>query len=60
MSATNNAMVNLPEPPFTGPITIHVSVTIAAPIEKVWQVLTDFTKYGEWYVLYSLEPELKG
>ena len=60
MSATNNAVVNLPEPPFSGPLTIHVSVTIDAPIQKVWQVLTDFTKYGEWYVLYFLEIELQG
>ncbi|KAI0659644.1 hypothetical protein C8Q70DRAFT_1154379 [Cubamyces menziesii] len=39
---------NLPAPTYSGPLTISVSVDIDAPIEKVWEVLLDFPKYGEW------------
>src|SRR5712692_5369512 len=27
---------------------LHTEVEIAAPAEKVWQILTDFAKYPEW------------
>lgn len=39
---------NLPAPTYSGPLTISVSVDIDAPIEKVWEDLLDFPKYGEW------------
>ena len=45
---------NLPEPSFSGPLTMRVDVDISAPIERVWEVLTDFPKYKEWYVLTGL------
>lgn len=33
---------------------MRVDVDISAPIETVWEVLTDFPKYKEWYVLTGL------
>ncbi len=41
---------SLPEPSYTGPFTAYVSIDIDAPVDKVWAVLADFTKYPEWYV----------
>ncbi|KAH9920857.1 uncharacterized protein BXZ73DRAFT_91879 [Epithele typhae] len=38
---------NLPEPSYSAVFTASVSAEIDAPIEKVWEVLTDFTKYPE-------------
>ncbi|RPD63311.1 hypothetical protein L226DRAFT_459831 [Lentinus tigrinus ALCF2SS1-7] len=42
---------NLPEPSYTGAFTAYVSVDIDAPIDKVWDVLADFTKYPECQVI---------
>ncbi|KAF9806332.1 hypothetical protein IEO21_08712 [Rhodonia placenta] len=41
-------MSNLPSPSFQGPLTISASSVIDAPIDKVWQILVDFTSYSEW------------
>ena len=27
---------------------LHTEITINAPAEKVWNILTDFEKFGEW------------
>ncbi|TFK79525.1 hypothetical protein K466DRAFT_505394 [Polyporus arcularius HHB13444] len=42
---------SLPEPSYTGPFTAYVSVDIDAPVDKVWAVLADFTKYPECQVI---------
>ncbi|KAI8990396.1 hypothetical protein BD414DRAFT_413291 [Trametes punicea] len=42
---------HLPDPSFSGPLTVSVSVEIDAPIEKVWEVLLDFTNYAECQVV---------
>ena len=34
--------------PPDGAPTVETAVLIAAPIERVWAVLTDFARYGEW------------
>ncbi|KAI1789736.1 hypothetical protein LXA43DRAFT_556036 [Ganoderma leucocontextum] len=39
---------NLPDPSYTAVLTCYVSREIDAPLETVWEVLTDFTKYPEW------------
>ncbi|OSX55870.1 hypothetical protein POSPLADRAFT_1063382 [Postia placenta MAD-698-R-SB12] len=41
-------MSNLPSPSFQGPLMISASSVIDAPIDKVWQILVDFTSYAEW------------
>ncbi|EED77034.1 predicted protein, partial [Postia placenta Mad-698-R] len=43
-------MSNLPSSSFQGTLTISASSVIVAPINKVWQILVDFTSYAEWYV----------
>ncbi|KAI0651198.1 hypothetical protein C8Q79DRAFT_18231 [Trametes meyenii] len=39
---------NLPPPSYNGPFTVNATVTIDAPIDKVWEILLDFPKYTEW------------
>ncbi|KAI0670244.1 hypothetical protein C8Q78DRAFT_974820 [Trametes maxima] len=42
---------NLPPPSYSGPFTVNASITIDAPIDKVWEVLLDFPKYTECQVI---------
>lgn len=44
---------NLPPPSSNGVFSVSASILIDAPREKVWQILLDFPKYREWYVLSS-------
>ena len=46
----STAKSNLPEPSYEGIVTFYVTSDIDAPIDKVWNVLTDFKKYCQWYV----------
>ena len=40
--------------------SVHTEIVIPAPADKVWSVLTDTKKYGEWNrVMVPLEGELK-
>lgn len=39
---------NLPDPSFTPILTSYVTREIDAPLETVWQILSDFTKYPDW------------
>jgi hypothetical protein len=38
-------------------IRIETELFISAPPEKIWEILSDFDKYGEWNELY---PRAKG
>lgn len=40
----------LPPKASDGVLTVTASSIIDAPIEKVWEVLLDFSSYPEWYV----------
>ena len=55
-TGTSPPQSNLPEPSYTGPFTAYVSVDIDAPIDTVWNVLADFTKYPEWSVSFWFRP----
>ena len=46
----STAKSNLPKPSYEGIVTFYVTSDIDAPIDKVWNVLTDFEKYSQWYV----------
>ncbi|EPQ55909.1 hypothetical protein GLOTRDRAFT_138644 [Gloeophyllum trabeum ATCC 11539] len=37
-----------PPAPEAGVVAIKRSITINAPKERVWEILTDFSKYNEW------------
>ncbi len=39
---------NLPDPAYTAVLTCYVSREINAPLETVWDVLSDFPKYPDW------------
>ncbi|KAM5537434.1 hypothetical protein V8D89_008953 [Ganoderma adspersum] len=39
---------NLPDPAFTPVLTSYVTREIDAPLETVWEILSDFTKYPDW------------
>ncbi|KZV89763.1 hypothetical protein EXIGLDRAFT_617781 [Exidia glandulosa HHB12029] len=43
-------MTHLLAPTISGSVRSEYSITIAAPVEKVWNVLTDVQKYNEWCV----------
>lgn len=42
---------NLPDPSFTPVLTSYVTREIDAPLETVWEILSDFPKYPDWSVL---------
>ncbi|KAH9920863.1 uncharacterized protein BXZ73DRAFT_52039 [Epithele typhae] len=46
-SESDAATTNLPPQTYEGVFTMAVSCDIDAPIETVWDILTDFPKYGE-------------
>ncbi len=48
--STSPPGINLPAPSYTGALTCYVSREIDAPLETVWEVLSDFPKYPEWSV----------
>ncbi|MEZ0068664.1 carbon monoxide dehydrogenase subunit G [Streptacidiphilus sp. MAP12-20] len=35
---------------------VSVSATIAAPADKIWAVLTDFERFGEWNTIHTAFP----
>lgn len=37
--------------------TVSKSLEIPAPVEKVWEVASDLSRYGEWNVTHSGFPE---
>ena len=38
------------------PVSVSVQTRINAPLEKAWQVLTDFGDYRTWHPVLTLEP----
>jgi len=48
MTATLATPSNLPSLDFKGVFSVGTSITIDAPIEKVWSILLDFPCYHEW------------
>ena len=38
------------------PVSVSVQTRINAPLEKAWQVLTDFGSYRTWHPVLTLEP----
>lgn len=51
---------NLPDPSYTGPLTCYVSREIDAPLETVWEILSDFTQYPDWSVLFIAVLRIRG
>jgi hypothetical protein len=37
-------------------LSVSVQARISAPVEKAWQVLTDFGSYHAWHPVLTLEP----
>jgi hypothetical protein len=37
-------------------LSVSVQARISAPLEKAWQVLTDFGSYHAWHPVLTLEP----
>jgi len=37
-------------------LSVSVQARISAPVEKAWQVLTDFGSYHTWHPVLTLEP----
>lgn len=36
---------------------VSVSASIAAPADKVWAIITDFDRFGEWNVIHTAFPD---
>ncbi|KAI0759025.1 hypothetical protein C8Q74DRAFT_1301632 [Fomes fomentarius] len=43
-----STQTNLPPPSYSGVFAMQVTTEIDAPLDKVWDILADFTKYPEW------------
>ncbi|PCH43154.1 hypothetical protein WOLCODRAFT_132673 [Wolfiporia cocos MD-104 SS10] len=50
-------MTNLPPSPYQGVLNLNASAIIDAPIEKVWDLLTNFQSYSEWWTKKPLPDQ---
>jgi hypothetical protein len=41
----------------SNPVSVSVQTRINAPLEKAWQVLTDFGSYRTWHPILTLESQ---
>jgi hypothetical protein len=42
----------------SNPVSVSVQTRINAPLEKAWQVLTDFGSYRTWHPILTLESQV--